>query len=57
MVDDVLHPPEVRVAGRRDPVLPADVVTELRLTPVTHVERRIGQDEIGLEVRVEVAME
>ena len=51
----MLHPGEVGVALGRDAVLPADIVVVA--DPVGVVERRIGQDVIGLEVGVQVAAE
>ncbi len=57
VVDHVLHPGEVGVAGRRHPVLPALVVAQAVAAPVGDVERRVGEDEIGLEVGVAVIVE
>jgi len=42
VVDNVLNPGEVRVAGRRDTVFPAFVVAQALAAPVGNVERRIG---------------
>ena len=53
----MLHPGEVGVAGRRRAVLPAPVVPEQLAAPVAVVERRIGQDVVGLQVGVQVAVE
>src|SRR5665648_381275 len=57
MVRDVLHPREVRVSSRRDAVPPALVVPQPLATPVRDVERRVGQDEVGLEVRMLILVE
>src|SRR5665647_1973520 len=57
VVDHVLHPGEVGVAHRRRPVLPAHVVAQALAAPVAHVERRVGEDEVGLEVLVLVGVE
>ena len=57
MVDDVLHPSEVRVALRRHAVLPALVLGEARASPVGHVERRIRQNEIGSQVGMPIIVE
>ena len=54
---DVLHPGEVGVALGRDAVLPALVVGEPIAAPVGDVERRIGHDEVGLEVGKAVVVE
>ncbi len=57
VMDEVLHPGEVRVAGGRRAVLPALVVLQQLAAPVAVVERRVGEDEVGLEVRVQVVVE
>jgi len=57
VVDEVLDPGEVRVARRRHAVGPALVVLEQFAPPVAVVEGRIGQDPIGLEVRMAVVVE
>src|SRR5665647_1668083 len=57
VVNDVLHPGEVGVPRGRDAVLPALVVPQPFAAPVRHVERRVGQDEVGLEVRMLVVVE
>ena len=57
MVDEVLHPGEVGVADGRHAEFPAEVVAQPVSAPVAHVEGRIGQDVVGLEVLVQVAME
>ena len=53
LAQDVLQPRIVRVASGRDAVGPAGVVLAAR--PVLDVEWRVGQDHVGLEVRVQVA--
>ena len=55
LVDDVLEPGEVRVACRGDAVAPARIVGLAR--PVGHVERGVGEDEVGLHVGVLVVVE
>ena len=50
VVDEVLHPGEVRVALGRDAVFPAEVV--VLAVPVGVVEGRVRQDVIGAEIRV-----
>ena len=57
VVDEVLHPGEVGVARGRRAVLPARVVGELGVPPVRHVERRVGEDEVGAQVGVQVLRE
>ena len=57
VMDDVLHPGEVGVAGGRHAVLPALVLAQTLAAPIAHVERRIGEDEVGLQVRVAVVVE
>src|SRR4051794_22480413 len=56
-MDKVLDPAKVRIASRRDTELPADVVAELLTAPVADVERRIGEDVIGLEVGQPIGVE
>ena len=50
MVVDVLEPSVVGVAHRGHAELPAGVLTQPIATPIGDVERRIGEDEVGLEV-------
>src|SRR5665648_301776 len=57
VVDHVLHPGEVGVAHRRRPVLPAHVVAQALAAPVAHVERRVAEDEVGLQVLVLIGVE
>ena len=57
VVDEVLDPGEVGVARRRHAVHPALVVPEQLAAPVAVVERRVGEDVVGLEVGVAVVVE
>lgn len=57
VVDEVLNPGVVGVADRRRAVAPAHVVGQQLAGPVGDVERRIGEDVVGLEVGVQVAQE
>ena len=50
VVDDVLDPGEVGVAHRRRAVPPSGVFAEPVAAPVADVERRVGQDEVGLQI-------
>ncbi len=54
---DVLHPGEVGVAHGWHAVFPALVLAQAFAAPVGDVERRIGEDEVGLEVRKAVVVE
>ena len=55
MVDEVLHPGKVGIALRRHAKFPAHVI--IGAMPVGIIERRVGQNELGLEVFVEIAPE
>ena len=57
VVDEVLHPGEVGVARGRRAVDPALVVLQQLAAPVAVVERRVGEDVVGLEVGVLVVVE
>ena len=57
VMDHVLHPAKVGVALGRGAVLPALVFGEPLAAPVGDVERRIGEDEVGLEVWMAVVVE
>ena len=57
MMDHVLHPGEVRVPLGRDAVAPALVLDQPLAAPVRDVERGIGEDEVGLQVRMAVVVE
>ena len=57
VVDEVLQPSEVGVARWRRAIFPAAIVAQQFTTPVADVERRVGDDEIGLEVFVRVVEE
>ena len=46
----VLQPGIVGVAGRRHAVFPADIIAQMLAAPVADIERRIGKDEVGLQV-------
>src|SRR5436309_976394 len=56
-MDHVLDPGVVGVACRWDAVLPPLVLAEAFTTPIAHVERWIGQNEVGSEVWMEVLVE
>src|SRR5690348_13112775 len=53
----MLEPGEVGVSYRGHSITPADVVTQLIAAPVGTVERRVGEDVVSLEIRVQVFME
>ena len=55
MIDEVLHPGEVGVAARGKAELPARVVVFAE--PVGVVEGRIGEDEVGAQIGMEIAPE
>ena len=57
VVQDVLHPGEVGVAGRQNAVLPPLIVPELLATPVGCVKGRIDEYVVGPQVRVTVVSE
>jgi len=57
VMDEVLDPGEVGVAGRRHTKLPANVFFEAFTAPIAVIERRIGEEEIGFEVLVRVIVE
>mmetsp|Transcript_23660 Transcript_23660/g.42107 ORF Transcript_23660/g.42107 Transcript_23660/m.42107 type:complete len:367 (+) Transcript_23660:113-1213(+) len=54
VVDDVLNPREVGVTLGRCSVLPTQILSQTVPAPIRYVERRVGKDVIGLEVRVAV---
>ena len=54
MVDDVLHPGEVGVADGWFAELPAFVVAQTVAAPIGYVERWVGEDEVGFEIRMAV---
>ena len=56
VVDNMLHPSEVGVALGRCPVLPALVFLQPLAAPIGDIERRIGEDEVGLQVRMAVVV-
>ena len=57
MLDHVLHPSKVGVALGRGAVLPAHIVGQGFTPPVFDVERRVGHDEVGAQIRVLVVQE
>ena len=57
VVEEVLDPGVVGVADRRDAVLPALVFAQAVAAPVADVEGRIGEDVVGPEIGVQVAVE
>lgn len=57
MIEHVLQPGEVGVAGGGDAVLPAGVVVFDAGVPLFHVEGWIGHDEVGAQVGVFVVAE
>ena len=57
MVDHVLHPGEVGVSDRRRAVLPAPILPQASTSPVGNVERRIGQNVVGLQIGMPVVVE
>src|SRR5215469_6184702 len=56
-MNDMFDPGKVGVAYRGRSILPAHVVTQTVTTPIAHVERWIGEDEVGFEVFVQVILE
>jgi len=48
MMDNVLHPGIVGVAGMRHAIVPALVLANPLAAPVAHIEGWIGKDEVGL---------
>src|SRR3989344_2380771 len=57
VVHHVLYPRVVGIAHRRRTELPAGIVPQPLPSPIADVERRIGEDEIRLEVLVYVVVE
>ena len=57
VVNHVFDPSEVRVACRREAVLPARVFLQLFLAPVLEVEGRVRHDKVEAFVRVQVVEE
>ena len=57
VVDDVRDPGEVGVLGRGDAEAPARVGLQAGGAPVLGVEGRVGEDVVGAQVGVEVAVE
>ena len=57
VVEEVLHPGVVGVARGRLTERPAGGFAQAVAAPTAHVERRIGQDVVGLPILVQVGME
>ncbi len=57
MVDEVLNPGVVGVADGRGAILPAGILAEPLAAPIARVEGRVGEDVVGLQVLVQVAVE
>lgn len=57
VMDEVLDPGVVGVADRRRAVLPADILPASFAAPVGDVERRVGEDEVGLQIFVQIVVE
>ena len=57
VMNEVLHPRVIGVASGRHAEFPTGVFAQAVAAPVAHVEGRVGQDVVGLEVFVQVAME
>ena len=55
-MDEMLNPSVVGVVNRWDTVFPAGVLMQAFAAPVAHVEWRIGENEIGPQVFVQVVM-
>ena len=53
----MLNPGVVGVVHRRHPEFPAHVLPQVFAAPIAHVERRIGENEIGLEVGMQIRAE
>src|SRR6185437_10582404 len=53
----MLYPSEVGIASGRSAILPARIVAQALAAPVAHVEGRICQNEIGLQVFMQVVVE
>ena len=54
VVRKVLQPGEVGIARRRCAVLPTVIAAQQRAAPITDVEWRVGDDEVGFQVFVSV---
>ena len=57
VVDEVLDPGVVGVVRRRHAVFPAHVLFEALAAPIGHVEGRIGEDGVGLQILVQIVVE
>jgi len=56
-MDKMLQPGIIGVTDRRQSVLPANVIAQLLAVPITHIERRVSQNEVGFEIRMAVIEE
>ena len=57
VMEEMLYPRVVGVVHGRHPVFPAHVLPQVFVAPIAHVEWRVGENEIGLEVGMQVAAE
>src|ERR1017187_8515901 len=56
-MDEMLYPGVGGVVHRRHPEFPAHVLPQIFAAPIAHVERRVGENEIGLEVGMQIRPE
>src|SRR6266404_5098266 len=56
-MDEMLNPRVVGVVHGWHPEFPAHVLPQVFAAPIAHVERRVGEDEIGLEVGMQILPE
>src|ERR1700735_5331885 len=56
-MNHVLHPGEVSVTSWRHTEFPSRILSQMLTAPITHVERRICEDKVGLQVLVEIISE
>ncbi len=57
MVDEVLDPGIVGVVRWRHAVFPAHVLLEALATPIGHIEGRVGEDIVSLQILVQIVVE
>src|SRR3972149_890132 len=57
MMNKMLYPRVIGIAHRRCTVLPALVLTQAFPAPIAHVERRVGDNVIGFQIRMQVTVE
>lgn len=57
VMDHMLYPGKVCIALGRGAVPPAGIVSQPITAPIGDIERWIGEDEVGLEIRERVVME